>query len=248
MGAYPSGYERTAHLYDLFDDKENIEFFAHYAEPGGEILDVGAGTGRIAIPLAERGISLVCVEPSPAMRDQLRRKLARRPGLAGRITILPGDAESFRLGRTLPTAFLSGVFDHFIDGKGRLASLRNVGQHLVPGGTMVFDVFLGLMGDSPLTPAGRVQRGGIEYRRLVGRRTLPNDQVEVTLVFEAYRSGVLVEQIEEASIVGIVDRGQLYDLLPQAGFSIRREFSGYDFTPFSDDDGLLIVEAVYQSY
>ncbi|GAH96544.1 unnamed protein product, partial [marine sediment metagenome] len=31
----------------------------------GEILDIGAGTGRIAIPLAEKGIKVFCIEPSP---------------------------------------------------------------------------------------------------------------------------------------------------------------------------------------
>ena len=46
-----SGYEKVAHLYDLFDRKENVEFFFHYASAAGEILDVGAGTGRITIPL-----------------------------------------------------------------------------------------------------------------------------------------------------------------------------------------------------
>jgi len=40
-----SGYEKCAHLYDLFDTKENVEFFLHYASQMGEILDICAGTG-----------------------------------------------------------------------------------------------------------------------------------------------------------------------------------------------------------
>jgi SAM-dependent methyltransferase len=73
------GYERVAHLYDLFDTKENVDFFHHYAAQVEEILDIGAGTGRIAIPLAERGARVVCVEPSPAMRAQFLAKLSSRP-------------------------------------------------------------------------------------------------------------------------------------------------------------------------
>lgn len=38
-----SGYEKSAHLHDLFDQKENIDFFYHYADTAGDILDVGAG-------------------------------------------------------------------------------------------------------------------------------------------------------------------------------------------------------------
>jgi SAM-dependent methyltransferase len=240
------GYERSAHLYDLFDDKENVDFFGHYAARAGEILDVGAGTGRIAIPLAERGIHLVCVEPSSAMRDQFQKEVDRRPGLRDRITLVPGDAASFRLERTFAAAFLSGVFDHFIDREQRLASLQNIARHLELGGTLIFDVFLGLMEDSPLAPAGRVRRGDREYRRLVGRRTLPVHRVEVRLVFEVYQNDELVERIEEYSVAGIVERGEVQDLLSQAGFWVRDEFSDYDFTPYRPGDELLIVDAVYQ--
>jgi SAM-dependent methyltransferase len=247
MDRHLGGYERSAHLYDLFDDKENVDFFGHYAARAGEILDVGAGTGRIAIPLAEQGVRLVCVEPSPAMRDQFQRKLARRPDLRDRIMLVPDDAASFHLGRTFTAAFLSGTFDHFLDGAERLASLQNIARHLETGGTLVFDVFLGLMDDSPLTPAGRIRRANREYRRLVGRRTLPGHQVEVKLVFEVYQDDELVEQIEEESIVGVTDRSQVHNLLTQTGFSVRREFSDYDFAPYRPGDDLLIVDAVYES-
>jgi len=74
-------YGKSAHLYDLFDRKENVEFFYRYGARAGEVLDVGAGTGRIAIPLAERGVKLCCVEPSPAMRREFAKKLAWRPEL-----------------------------------------------------------------------------------------------------------------------------------------------------------------------
>ena len=96
-----SGYEQAAHLYDLFDRKPNVEFFARYALATGEILDVGAGTGRIAIPLAERGVRVHCVEPSPAMRGEFERKLAQRPKLREQITLVAGDARSFDLRRPL---------------------------------------------------------------------------------------------------------------------------------------------------
>jgi len=43
-------YEKAAHFYDLFDAKENIEFFFHYASEAGEILDIGAGSGGIHLP------------------------------------------------------------------------------------------------------------------------------------------------------------------------------------------------------
>ena len=236
-------YEKVAHLYDLFDRKENVEFFFHYASAVGEILDVGAGTGRIAIPLAERGVKVYCVEPSPAMRREFEKKLIQRPDLGENVTLIDGEARSFDLGRTFLAAFLSGAFDHFLDDDERLSSLRNIGRHLAPNGKLIFDVFLGLMRDSPLSPAGKVQVGDREYRRFVATRRLPHQTQQTHLVFETYRGGELVERLEERGVVGIISREKLHQLLAQTGFAVRQEFGGYDFAEFQEGSLLLIVEA-----
>lgn len=240
------GYERSAHLYDLFDSKENIDFFGHYAAHAEEILDVGAGTGRIAIPLARRGYTLCCVEPSPAMRAEFERKLAEEPGLKRRITLVEGDATSFDLDRVLSAAFLSGSFDHFLDDEERLSALRNLNQHLSLGGVLVFDVFLGLMDDAPLSPVGKVLTSAGEIRRFVGGRTLPGGKKETLLVFEVYEQGTLVERIEERSLVGITRRPAIHELLERTGFQVRQEWGDYDFTPYQTGASLLIVEAIKQ--
>jgi SAM-dependent methyltransferase len=239
-----AGYERSAHLYDLFDTKPNIEFFYRHAAQSGEILDVGAGTGRVAIPLARRGIAVTCVEPSPAMRRQFESKLQMEKSLREYITLIEEDAQSFAAGRTFPTAFLSGAFDHLLDDQERLAALRNIGRHLQPGGFLVFDVFLGLMRDSPLAPAGVVREGGREIRRFVGGRALPGGRKETRLLFETYQDGALVERVEERSLVGITDRETIGRLLTAAGFAVQREWGSYDFEPLQPGNPLLIVEAV----
>ena len=237
------GYEKAAHLYDLFDQKPNIEFFFHYAGQAGETLDVGAGTGRIAIPLAERGVRVVCVEPSPAMRLEFEKKLTRRPDLASKLEIIAGDARSFDVDRTFRAAFLSGTFDHLLNDEERVASLENIGRHLAPGGILVFDVFLGLMKDSALSPAGVVSVGDREFRRFVGGRVRPDRTKETILVFEEHQDGRLIERIEERSLVGIVDRGAVLRLLRTTGFEVRREWGDYDFAEYQEGDPLLVVQA-----
>jgi len=239
-----SGYDKCAHLYDLFDTKENIEFFLHYASEAGEVLDIGAGTGRIAIPLAERGVKVFCIEPSPAMRSQFQKKLSQQPDLAKSIQLVQGDAKSFNFHRTFPAAFLSGSFDHFLDDGERLSSLRNIAKHLKPGGKLVFDVGLGYMKDSPMSQAGKVSQGEREYRRFVGSKLLPDKKMEVTLVFETYQSGKLIEKIEERSLCGTINRSRLHHLLKETGFEVKREFGDYDFRNFREGDSLLIVEGV----
>ena len=239
------GYEKSARLYDLFDSKENLAFFLSYAARYQEILDVGAGTGRIAIPLAEEGALAVCVEPSEAMRRVFERKLARKPHLQDRIELVPADAVTFDLARTFPVATMSGVFDHFLDREQRLAALRNIVQHLNPGGLLIFDVFLGMLGSAPLSPAGRAEAGGCEYRRFVAREVLPEARVQVRLVYETWRGGELVERLEEVSFVGITSREEIHLLLDRVGATSVSEFAAYDRTPYRDGDDLLIIEAEF---
>jgi SAM-dependent methyltransferase len=237
------GYEKVAHLYDLFDQKENIAFFSHYASQAGAILDIGAGTGRIAIPIAKQGFDVACVEPSPAMRREFLLKLDQYPHLHDRITLIAGDARSFDAGRPFRAAFLSGTFDHFLDDAERRASLINIGRHLMPHGVFVFDIFLGLMKDSPLSPAGVVRKGEREYRRFVASRSLPGKMQETRLVFETYHHGELIERVEDLGLVGVIDRTRVHSLLQETGFVPRAEYGDYDFSEFHTGDTLLIIEA-----
>ena len=239
-----NGYERSAHLYDLFDAKPNIAFFGRYCQEAGEALDIGAGTGRIAIPLAKRGVEVCAVEPSPAMRREFEHKLREAYSLQERITLVAGDAQSFVLERAFPVAFLSGSFDHLLDDEERLTALRNIARHCAPGGCLVFDVFLGLMKDRPLLPAGVARVGGREIRRFVGGRMLSNKREITQLVFEVHQDDALIERIEERSLVGITNRETIHRLLTLAGFEVQQEWSSYDWRPFEEGDALLIIEAV----
>jgi hypothetical protein len=157
---------------------------------------------------------------------------------------MAGRADSFTLERTFPAAFLSGSFDHFLDDKERISSLVNIARHLDTKGTLVFDVFLGLMGDSPLSPAEIVRVGAKEYRRLVGGKVIPGHKKETRLVFETYEDGELVERVEETSLVGITGKHGVHRVLAESGFAVRKEWGDYSFTPYQEEGPLLIIEAV----
>jgi SAM-dependent methyltransferase len=195
--------------------------------------------------MADSGVAVAAVEPSPAMLAVFEEKLADCPHLADRIDCHEADAESFDLDRRFPLAIMSGTFDHLLDRDARLVALRNVARHLEPGGTLVFDVFVGLMDDQPRSPAGRIVEDGTEYRRFVEREVRDDDTVAVTLTYEAYEDGERVGRIVQPSRTGIVDREGVHDCLDVVGFEVGREFGDYDRTPWEDDD-LLIVAARYQ--
>jgi SAM-dependent methyltransferase len=237
------GYEKSAHLYDLFDTKDNVPFFLHYGRAAGEILDIGAGTGRIAIPLAEAGVKVFCVEPSPAMRKVFQVKLSKKSDLRNKITLVEGEARNFDLGRQFPAAYLSGTFDHFLDHDERLTSLLNIKKHLHVGGMLVFDTFIGMMRERPISPAGEVVEGSMTYRRSVGIKLLSEMQLEVQLIYEVMENEILVERIEERSLAAAMDRERILALLEKIGFKVEEEFGNYQRDPFQAKDEILIIQA-----
>jgi SAM-dependent methyltransferase len=85
----------TAHDPTLEGD---VAFYAGLAPPGGEVLELGAGTGRVAFGLAERGLRVTGVELAPAMLAQATAKQAELdPQVAERVTLRLGDMTQLRL-------------------------------------------------------------------------------------------------------------------------------------------------------
>ena len=241
------GYEKVAHLYDLFDTKNNIDFFYKFAKEFKKVLDIGAGTGRIAIPLAEKGIEVVCIEPSQAMRKQFHLKLKNYPSIADKITIMDADAKSFELNELFPAAFLSGSFDHLLDDEERIKSLSNISDHLNNKGRLIFDVFLGLMKNSPSTLVDKIKKNEKEYHRYIGTKILPQDQISVLLVYKTYKSGLLIETIKQESLAAVITRNKVSQMLAETKYVIINEYSEYTYSSFREGDPLLIVEAMKNS-
>lgn len=237
------GYENSAHVYDIFDDKNNADLFMHYGLKAKEILDIGAGTGRIAVELARKGIAVYAVEPSPAMRAEFAKKLAVRPDIAKYVHLIASDAASFKYSRVLPAAIMSGVFDHLLSDEHRCAALSNIHRHLQSGGTFVFDVFVGLMDSSDLKLAGDTIAEGRRYKRSVGRSIKGDNIVDVHILYEIFENDELIDKFEEHSLVGITNRSNIHSLLGQCGFDVIEEFADYDFRPYTDGEDLLIIEA-----
>jgi SAM-dependent methyltransferase len=237
------GYEKAASLYDLFPQEGDLEFYGKYALQAGQAIDIGAGTGRLAVPLAERGVQLVCVEPSAAMCREFRAKLEGRLDLAARITLVQADAVSFRVDGTCPAAFMAGCFDHLMTDRERLAALKNVARHLDPGGKLTLDSYWGLMTDSPLRHDDDVQVGERKYRRLVSRQVQSDNTVKINLVYEIYRGDELEDRIEQHSRAGIIERKRIHELLSKAKFKVIAEYRDYDLAPYRDGDEMLLIEA-----
>jgi SAM-dependent methyltransferase len=137
--------ERVAERYDesladMFDPAvldPAVAFLADLAQ-GGAALELGIGTGRIALPLSQRGIRVHGIDLSEAMVAKLRAK----PGGEG-IGVTIGDFATATVDGTFSVAYL--VFNTIMNlttQDEQVACFRNVAAHLEPGGCFVIEVMV----------------------------------------------------------------------------------------------------------
>jgi SAM-dependent methyltransferase len=114
---------------------------------GGAVLELGCGSGRVTVPLARDGHTVVGLDQSQPMLDALEARKARLPAaVRDRITTVRGDLRHFelrrRFGRFALIVAPFNVLEHLYTRVELDACLQVVRRHLAPGGVFAFDVQL----------------------------------------------------------------------------------------------------------
>jgi SAM-dependent methyltransferase len=132
--------------YEYRRRRADVTFYRELARRRGaaRILELGAGTGRITVPLARDGRYVVALDQSAAMLARLGERVARLPpAVAARITPVSGDLRSFAVGGRFPLVIAAfNVLEHLYTRGEVAACLERVAAHLTPDGAFVFDVQL----------------------------------------------------------------------------------------------------------
>jgi SAM-dependent methyltransferase len=124
---------------DYDEDLELLEAYA--ARAGGPLLELGCGTGRALVSLAEAGHAITGVESSPGMIAWARQKV-EWGGLGRLARLIEGDFAEVALGGPYAFAFtLMNTFLHLPDTGAQLRALRRWRDALMPGGLLLIDVF-----------------------------------------------------------------------------------------------------------
>lgn len=105
---------------------------------GGRALELAIGTGRVAVPLAERGVPVTGIELSPPMVDRLRAKVDEQ-----RIPVVVGDMATTRAPGTYSLVYLVyNTISNLLTQTEQVECFRNAARHLEPGGRFVIELWV----------------------------------------------------------------------------------------------------------
>ncbi|MHB8507455.1 MAG: class I SAM-dependent methyltransferase [Candidatus Dormibacteria bacterium] len=127
--------------------REDIPFYVRlggqYAGHGGSVLELGAGEGRVAMPMLEAGFRVTAVDSSADMLASLERRAAQLDEVSrGRLEVVEQDMRRFRLERLFRFIYLP--FNTLLvlpQPHERQRMLERVREHLAPSGAFAFDIF-----------------------------------------------------------------------------------------------------------
>jgi SAM-dependent methyltransferase len=193
---------------------------------GGPVLEFAVGTGRVALPLRARGISVHGIELSPEMVERLRAK----PG-GDALPVMIGDMTTVRVpGRFTLVYLVANTIMNVTTQEEQLAAFANAAAHLQPGGCFVVEVIVPQLRRVPPGEVGRIFRldpdhVGIEtFDDLVGQVAWSHHWMEV--------GGRLVRHSAPYRYVWPSE----LDLMARiAGLHLRERWAGWDQAAFTSD-------------
>ncbi|MEX1264555.1 MAG: class I SAM-dependent methyltransferase [Actinomycetota bacterium] len=216
--------ETSAEMFDSAVVEPAVEFLFEIVG-GGRALEFGIGTGRIALPLAERGVPVHGIELSKAMAAMLRAK----PGGAD-IGVTIGDFATTSVDGSFSLAYL--VFNTIMNlptQAAQVACFRNVAAHLEPGGCFVVEVMIPELQRLPSGDTFRVFYGSDDYWGI--------DEYDVaTQGLTSHHLEIVEGRLERVSMPFRYVWPSELDLMAQlAGMTLRERWGGWKREPFTSE-------------
>ena len=228
-----SAYDSIAELYDPWSLSvtEDIPFYvAEARKTGGPVVELGVGTGRIAVPTAAAGVRVIGVDSSEGMLSICRRR-AEASGVGGLLDLRSGDIADPPVDErvSLVTCPFRSYL-HLLDAPARLRALRNARELLVPGGRLIFDVFSPHDDDIEQTHARWIERepGIFEHADWDSRaRTLA--------------LSVRGPTGESTMKLAWISSREWKAALGEAGFTVDRVYGWFDYRPYRRGEDMVFI-------
>ena len=229
-----SEYDAIAGLYDPWSTSvvEDISFYVEEALQAAArpVVELGVGTGRIAIPVAMAGVHVIGVDASAGMLEVCARRAAEA-GVGDRLDLRQGDLRRPPVDdRVLLVMCPFRAYLHLDDDDARLEALAAARGLLVPGGRLIFDVFRPSREDIDETHGRWIEREpGIEERADwdLGEQTLTLSVRDATS--------------ETTMRLWWLEPERWLALLADAGFAVDAVYGWFDRRPYDGGEDTVFV-------
>ncbi len=253
-----------AKYYDLMhsDITEDIKFFSEMAKIHGEggILELGVGTGRVALSLAKDGHYVTWLDSSPAMLEVLELKTAILDKCAReRIHSVVGDMAGFSLERKFTLIIIPfNAFQHLLTPLQQESCFTSVKHHLAVGGRFIVTMFnpdIWLIADRSRNSerrfcAERIEESSGEVIRHYEELSydIPEQTFSTRFTFERWSSdGKLISTEVETFRFRWNFRYEMEHLLRICGFEVEAIFGNYERAPFPQAKDFLIFVCTHSA-
>lgn len=255
----PDAARAFARLYDLdlVEGPDDLDLYlALAARTGGPVLELGAGTGRLAVPIAQAGHHVTAVDRDPATLERARVRLAAAgAAVERRVTLVEADmvklrlrnARDFRLGFiALNSLLLLGQRDR------QVAALRALTSHLAPGGVAAVDVWLPDADDLSRFD-GRLsleytrvdpESGRVVSKMASARHDAATGVVELTVIYEEGAAGEAPIRWLRTDRLRLVGADDLVAMAEAAGLRVETLAGDHALTPLGPGSERAVLVAV----
>ncbi|MBM2825947.1 MAG: Methyltransferase type 11 [Dehalococcoidia bacterium] len=245
--------ERIAPFYDqdYGDYDQDLEFYLNYAKrTGSPILELGVGTGRVAIPLALAGHQVVGVDASVGMLELCRKKL--RGGLSERLKLVQGDFRNLDLGLRFNMVFsAANTFGHITTQRDQASVLESVRRHLEPRGLLILDL------DNPESLFLNEGSGGLlldwvrpaldskgYVMKLVSAWKEPETQLKhITFIYDEVGEDSVVRRTMASFRLRYSYQSEMELLLDCSGYRVEAVYGSYDLDAYAAHSERMIFVA-----
>lgn len=242
-------YNRTADYYDQYVkfDADIPFFIKETSNTSGEVLELMSGTGRLSLPLVEKGIKLSCVDSSQPMLRILRNKLENR-GLSA--PVIQQNICELSLDKQYELIFIPfHSFAELVTTSDQLMALNKIYKHLSDNGRFICTLHNPSIRLKTITNQlhliGRYLSGMGNTTLLVwsAENYNPlNHIVDGVQVYEDYdaKGEMLSRTIMELNFC-LLERAQFENLATSSGFKISRLYGDYSYSEFKEKSSPVMV-------
>ncbi|MGG1658771.1 methyltransferase domain-containing protein [Brevibacillus sp. NRS-1366] len=225
-----AGLEAT--YYDQFAGKSGIAFYRDWLLQENErspvtVLELGVGTGRIAIELARSNLPTCGVDWSPAMLELAEKKKRRMlKGKEELLELVEQDIRELNLGRSFTHILLpEGLFQQAICREAQRQLIANVKGHLTEDGVVTIDLLLPPLKERwSLLQRKYVFPDRMVYQRVEGETSLSRGQFRYALSYETFLEQVEQPRYRVEREMALLLPGELRLLLESEGFQVITSF------------------------